>query len=120
MLCCACCCCVNLTLFVRLHDLVLLADERATPDEEYMDSHDSAQRSAWLHDAIGTLNDRERYIIEERRLSESGSTLEALGRTLGISKERVRQIESVALNKLRNALTSAVGDPEESGLIPTA
>ncbi|MEC9249816.1 MAG: RNA polymerase factor sigma-32 [Pseudomonadota bacterium] len=97
----------------------LLADERATPDEEYMQSHDSAQRSAWLHDAIGTLNDRERYIIEERRLSESGSTLEALGRTLGISKERVRQIESVALNKLRNALTSTVGDPEESGLIPT-
>ena len=97
----------------------LLPDERATPDVEIMHSHDSERRSGWLRDAIGTLNDRERFIIEERRLSEDGSTLESLGKTLGISKERVRQIENVALSKLKNALTSAVGDPVDSGLIPS-
>ena len=50
------------------------------------------------------LNEREMKIIEERRLSEDGATLEALGETLGISKERVRQIENRALEKLKSAL----------------
>ena len=50
------------------------------------------------------LNERELRIIEERRLQDEGATLEALGETLGISKERVRQIESRALEKLKTAL----------------
>ena len=52
-------------------------------------------------------------IIGERRLSEDGATLEALGETLGISKERVRQIESRALEKLKSALIK-----QGSGFIP--
>jgi RNA polymerase sigma-32 factor len=47
------------------------------------------------------LNERELRIVRARRLSEDGATLESLGRALGISKERVRQIESRALEKLR-------------------
>ena len=47
----------------------------------------------WLKTALGVLNEREMRIIEERRLSDEGATLESLGETLGISKERVRQIE---------------------------
>ncbi|WP_295695704.1 sigma factor-like helix-turn-helix DNA-binding protein, partial [uncultured Maricaulis sp.] len=65
------------------------------------------------------LNPREQFIIRERRLTEEGSTLETLGQTLGISKERVRQIESAALAKLRTHLCNAVGDPVEAGLIPS-
>jgi RNA polymerase sigma-32 factor len=50
------------------------------------------------------LNDREKRIIQARRLSDEGATLESLGNVLGISKERVRQIENRALQKLRTAL----------------
>jgi len=50
------------------------------------------------------LSERELGIIRERRLSDEAATLEALGEKLGISKERVRQIESRALEKLRRAL----------------
>jgi RNA polymerase sigma-32 factor len=50
------------------------------------------------------LNERELKIVRERRLAEDGATLEALGETLGISKERVRQLESRALEKLKMAL----------------
>ena len=65
---------------------------------------DDERRSAWLRSAMGSLNDRELKIIRERRLAEDGATLESLGATLGISKERVRQIENRALQKLKVAL----------------
>jgi RNA polymerase sigma-32 factor len=96
----------------------LLQDENPNPEAEVMGSRDTSKRSQWLSDAMTSLTDREQLIIRERRLREDSVTLEKLGVRLGISKERVRQIEHQALNKLRNALTEAVGDPEESGLIP--
>ncbi|MDF1770029.1 RNA polymerase factor sigma-32 [Maricaulis sp.] len=96
-----------------------LVDESAAPEVEVMESTDSRKRSAWLGQAIEGLNPREQFIIRERRLTEEGSTLETLGQTLGISKERVRQIESAALAKLRTHLCNAVGDPVEAGLIPS-
>ena len=61
----------------------------------------------WLHGALTKLNDREKKIIRARRLTDEGATLEALGAELGISKERVRQIESRAMEKLKSALVSA-------------
>ena len=96
----------------------LLADENPDPEAEVMSSRDTDKRSEWLADAMTALTDREQLIIRERRLREDSVTLEKLGERLGISKERVRQIEHQALNKLRKALTDSVGDPEESGLIP--
>ena len=96
----------------------MLVDENSAPEDEVMQRHDSERRQAWLGLAIDTLNPRERLIIEQRRLSEDSTTLEQLGDQLGISKERVRQIESVALTKLRKALTETVGDPVEAGLVP--
>jgi RNA polymerase sigma-32 factor len=63
------------------------------------------------------LSERELTIIRERRLQEEGVTLESLGKRLGISKERVRQIEHHALKKLRAALLKQVGDPVAAGLV---
>jgi RNA polymerase sigma-32 factor len=96
----------------------LLVDESVAPEREVMERTDGERRKAWLGQAIDSLNEREQLIIRERRLSEDSSTLEQLGQRLGISKERVRQIESVALNKLKSTLTREVGDPFESGLVP--
>jgi RNA polymerase sigma-32 factor len=98
----------------------LLADERPAPESVVMDDHDGARRSEWLTDAIGTLSEREQLIIRERRLRDDGVTLETLGVRLGISKERVRQIEHAALTKLKKVLTDRVGDPQAVGLIPAA
>jgi len=81
-----------------------LVSDGPLPDEIAEETIDVERRAIWLKDALRVLNDREMKIIEERRLSEEGATLEALGETLGISKERVRQIENRALEKLKSAL----------------
>lgn len=95
-----------------------IADDRPLPEEEVMYARDAETRSQWLHAALQGLSPREMLIIRERRLGDEVVTLEALGKRLGISKERVRQIEHQALKKLKNALSSTAGDPEETGLIP--
>lgn len=96
----------------------LLAAETPTPEAEVMAERDGDTRTKWLAKALSTLSEREQLIIRERRLTEDSVTLEKLGERLGISKERVRQIEHQALGRLKAALTEAVGDPAEAGLIP--
>lgn len=81
-----------------------LVSDAPLPDEVVGETIDMERRSEWLHNALDTLSERELKIILERRLSEDGATLESLGASLGISKERVRQIESRALEKLKVAL----------------
>jgi RNA polymerase sigma-32 factor len=81
----------------------LISDD-PLPDEIVGEAIDLERRTGWLNAALGSLNEREYKIISERRLREEGATLEALGDRLGISKERVRQIESRAMHKLRTAL----------------
>jgi len=81
-----------------------LVSDDPLPDEVVGEAIDDERRSGWLKNALHVLNERELRIIEERRLQDEGATLESLGETLGISKERVRQIESRALQKLRVAL----------------
>jgi RNA polymerase sigma-32 factor len=81
-----------------------LVDEAPRPDETVEQVIDTARRSRWLNSALKVLTDREMWIVRERRLGEEPATLEALGERLGISKERVRQIENRALDKLRKAL----------------
>ena len=78
-------------------------------------SIDGERRSQWLKNALGVLNEREMKIITKRRLSEDGSTLEELGNELGISKERVRQLENRALKKLEDILL--VHNPEIAKLV---
>jgi len=94
-----------------------LADERPNPEDVVSDRHDSKARTAWLRDSLKELNERERTIIRERRLREDGRTLEELGRRLGISKERVRQIEHRALQKLKVALMRKVKEPGDELLL---
>ncbi len=82
----------------------LLVSEEATPDQNVTMMVDGERENQWLYQAVGVLNDRERRIMEARRLSEDVATLETLGEELGISKERVRQIEAKAMEKLKTAL----------------
>ena len=93
-----------------------LADDRPGPEEIVTGAHDGRQRSRWLALSLAELSERERTIIRERRLREDGRTLEELGVRLGISKERVRQIEHRALQKLRSALMRRINDPIEVDL----
>ncbi|MCF1504271.1 MULTISPECIES: RNA polymerase factor sigma-32 [Afifella] len=82
-----------------------IASDAPLQDETVGNYIDSERWSGWLYSALSVLNERELKIVRRRRLEEDGATLEALGQELGISKERVRQIESRALEKLRTALT---------------
>lgn len=84
-----------------------LASDAPLPDEEVTEMIDGERRRQWLHRALERLNEREMKIIRARRLADSSSTLEELGADLGISKERVRQIENRAMEKLRIALCEA-------------
>jgi RNA polymerase sigma-32 factor len=88
-----------------------LADSRPTPEAAVISLRDNRRRSEWLAQALGELSPRERRIINERRLREEGSTLEELGRELGVSKERVRQLESRALLKLRVSISQRISTP---------
>ncbi|MFN3231830.1 MAG: RNA polymerase factor sigma-32 [Alphaproteobacteria bacterium] len=98
-----------------------LADERPIPEEAVMHTRDTEMRHGWLNQAMESLTEREKLIIRERRLGEETVTLAVLGDKLGISKERVRQIEHQALGKLRKSLTRLVGgDPHRAGLIPAS
>ena len=76
------------------------------PDEQVSGLIDGERRHRWLHEALSQLNGREERIIRARRLTDDSLTLEELGSELGISKERVRQIESRAMQKLKAALES--------------
>jgi len=81
-----------------------LEDEAAQSAELVEDSHDTAQLREWLVVAMGALNARERLIVRERKLREDPRTLESLGQELGLSKERVRQLEAAAFQKMRKSL----------------
>ena len=96
----------------------VLPGEGEALDDQVMAKRDGEKRKRWIAEALEVLNERETLIISKRRLAEDSVTLEVLGKHLGISKERVRQIETQALKKLRKTLTKIVGDPEKAGLIP--
>jgi RNA polymerase sigma-32 factor len=81
-----------------------LVDKVPLPDETVTELIDGERRLTWLRSALAVLNERELMIVKERRLQEDGATLESLGESLGISKERVRQIENRAIEKLRREL----------------
>jgi len=71
--------------------------------------HDLNKMRGWITDAMSVLNDREKYIIAQRKLMDEPRTLEGIGLELKLSKERIRQIEAVALEKLRKRLEKNSG-----------
>ena len=82
----------------------LLADERQNPEETFEEFNDKNIKKDFINKAIDTLNDREKTIIRLRKFREKSITLDELGQKLKISKERVRQIETKALEKLKRSL----------------
>ncbi|HYE47082.1 MAG TPA: RNA polymerase factor sigma-32 [Caulobacter sp.] len=94
-----------------------LPDEAPDPEEATAAKLDGATRQDAITRALTVLTPRELAIVQARRLSEEPRTLESLGEEMGVSKERVRQVEHAALAKLRRALETEYGDPAEAGLI---
>ena len=84
----------------------VLEDDSAPASEQVEEAHDTAHLRGWLAEALSALNARERLIVTERRLRDAPRTLESLGTELGLSKERVRQLEVAAFDKLRKRLQS--------------
>jgi RNA polymerase sigma-32 factor len=93
----------------------LLADDRPTPEEAVSQRHDADRRHGWLATALDRLPARERRIVEARQLAEDSATLEDLGRELGVSKERVRQLEQRAVSRLRKEVLAEAGVPIPAG-----
>jgi RNA polymerase sigma-32 factor len=97
----------------------ILADDRPTPEEIVSDADDTEHRHGLLAAALGRLPVRERRIIQARQLAETGLTLEELGRELGVSKERVRQLERRAFSRLRKDVLGMAGPgPATPAFVP--
>jgi RNA polymerase sigma-32 factor len=90
-----------------------LADPRPTPEAVVRRIRDTEMRSHWLDKALSELSTREQIIIKRRRLREEGATLAELGRELGVSKERVRQLEHRAMSKMRDVISRNVETPAD-------
>ena len=83
-----------------------LVDDSVDQETELAESQELQQRRELLMNAMGNLNDREKHIIMERRLTDEPKTLEELSNVYNISRERVRQIEVRAFEKLQKAVRS--------------
>jgi RNA polymerase sigma-32 factor len=81
-----------------------LVDDGQQAAELVQNSHDTEMLRQWLLSALTALNTREQFIVRERKLRDDPRTLESLGDELGLSKERVRQLEAAAFGKMRRSL----------------
>ncbi len=95
----------------------LLQDDRPLQDETVADLEEAGMRHALLAEALGTLNERERHILTQRRLIDEPQTLEELSQEYQVSRERVRQIEVRAFEKLQKAMLRIANDRR---LLPAA
>jgi RNA polymerase sigma-32 factor len=93
--------------------LETLEDDAPQASETVTRDADLTRVRGWLAEALASLNARERMIIVERKLRDEPRTLESLGQELGLSKERIRQLEAQALGKLRKRLEATTGSAAE-------
>jgi RNA polymerase sigma-32 factor len=89
-----------------------LVDEEDNQEHKLVEHEEAANRHETLLDALGVLGQRERRILEARRLADEPLTLEDLSTEFGVSRERVRQIEARAFEKLRTAVMAAYAKRE--------
>jgi len=87
-----------------------IEDENARADLTVEEEHDQQKLADWIGVAMDSLNDREKFIVRQRKLIESPRTLESLGAELSLSKERVRQLEAAAFGKMRKYLEKNAGE----------
>jgi len=97
-----------------------LVDESESQETALAEQEELSGRKALLNSALTTLNDRERRILIERRLKENPTTLEELSQQYGISRERVRQIEVRAFEKLQKAMKAQVAERRAAAAAPVA
>lgn len=90
-----------------------LVDERPNPETNAIATKDGETRSDWVKSALAELPTREERIIRARLLQDETLTLEALGAELGVSKERVRQLEKRALGKLKEQFKASFKNPDD-------
>jgi RNA polymerase sigma-32 factor len=93
-----------------------LVDDSDSQEVMLIDSEEKDNRRAMLRESLDVLNDRERRIFEMRRLSDDPMTLEELSQEFGVSRERVRQIEVRAFEKVQEAVIAASAVLEEGGM----
>ncbi len=87
-----------------------LVDDSPSPEAIAIQGDEASRRRRMLVDALKTLNERERHIFVERRLKDDPVTLEELGQQYGISRERVRQLEARAFEKVQGLVRESAGD----------
>jgi RNA polymerase sigma-32 factor len=87
-----------------------LVDDGIDQETELSEKEESSYRKGLLTDAMSELNDREKHIIAERRLKDKPTTLETLSEEYGVSRERIRQIEVRAFEKLQKAMKNQARD----------
>ncbi len=87
-----------------------LADDSPLQDSVVAEEQERTQRHEMLVEAMTDLNDREKHILAERRLAEEPKTLEELSQVYDVSRERVRQIEVRAFEKLQKAMLKLAGE----------
>lgn len=92
-----------------------LVDDAPSQEDQLAETQELDQRRGYLTDALSSLNDRERRIFEARRLSDSPITLEDLSTEFGVSRERIRQIEVRAFEKVQKAVQTAAKSSEAHG-----
>ncbi len=93
-----------------------LPDDGPSPEDVVTDRHDRGVRTRWLNKALDSLTPRERQIIARRFLGDDRTTLAEIGASFGVTKERIRQIEGKALDKLRDALDDELAQRDRSEL----
>jgi RNA polymerase sigma-32 factor len=87
-----------------------LQDDNPLHDEALANAQEADYRHAMLNEAMGALNERERHILTERRLTDEPKTLEDLSQVYAVSRERIRQIEVRAFEKLQKAMLRIAGE----------
>jgi RNA polymerase sigma-32 factor len=93
-----------------------LADDQPTQEDNLGEAQELDQRKNYLSNALSSLNDRERRIFEARRLADQPATLEDLSSEFGVSRERIRQIEVRAFEKVQRAVQTAAQADDASRL----